>query len=204
MKRDPGWIRTRWPAVWGRLLRHRWLVAALLSLGVLATGVTSSAADTPLTDFSGKPHAIADYAGKGNWLVVMFWASDCHVCNVEARQYVDYAERERTGNVRLLGISLDGAARKTQAQAFIKRHALPFPNLIGEPEDVTARFTLLTGHPWYGTPTFLIYDPAGTLRVQQVGAVPVPLIENYIRQQERAAQGGAGTDTKAAGRHRTM
>jgi len=34
-----------------------------------------------LADFDGNPKAISDYSGKGKWLVVMIWASDCHVCN---------------------------------------------------------------------------------------------------------------------------
>lgn len=165
-------------------LRHIWLVGALVCLGLLVAGLSPSAAKTPLKDFSGRSADLGDYTGKGKWLVVMFWASDCHVCNIEAHQYVEYAERERQGRVRLLGISLDGEARKTQAQAFIARHGVRFPNLIGEPEDVATLYTLLTARPWLGTPTFLIFDPVGKLRVQQVGAVPVPLIEDYIRRQE--------------------
>ena len=38
---------------------------------------------------------IEDYAGKGKWLAVMYWASDCHVCNVEVGNYADFHERHR-------------------------------------------------------------------------------------------------------------
>ncbi len=38
----------------------------------------------------------------------------------------------------------------------------------------------LTGQQFRGTPGFLIYGPSGELRAQQIGAVPVNLIENFI------------------------
>ena len=48
-----------------------------------------------------------------------------------------------------------------------------------------AGFYDLTGEHWAGTPSFLIYSPAGRLMVQQIGAVPVSLIEKFIQQQGR-------------------
>jgi hypothetical protein len=41
-------------------------------------------------------------------------------------------------------------------------------------------YTSVTGRQWVGTPTFLVYDPEGTLRAQQAGAVPTELIEQFI------------------------
>jgi hypothetical protein len=40
----------------------------------------------------------------------------------------------------------------------------------------------LTGEPWEGTPTFLIYSPAGELRAAQSGGVPAKYIEDYIKK----------------------
>lgn len=154
------------------------LLAALAPLGAIAS---------PLQDLAGHSRQLGDYAGKGKWLVVMLWASDCHVCNVEAHQYVDYHNRHHSGNVSVLGVSMDGVAHKAEALAFIRAHAVTFPNLIGEPEDVADLYTNLTGHPWVGTPTFLIYDPTGKLRAQQVGAIPADLIDAYIAQNGAAA-----------------
>lgn len=152
------------------------LIAALL----LAT--TMVMAD-PLVDFDGKPEAIKNFAGQGKWLVVMLWASDCHVCNVEAAQYIQFHEQHKNKNARVLGISMDGQAKKAAAQQFIQRHKVTFNNLLGEPEAVAQWFVDLTGADWVGTPTFLIYDPKGELVIQQAGAVPVNLIEDFIQKQ---------------------
>jgi len=94
-----------------------------------------------LKDFSGKAGEIEDFSGKGKWLVVMMWASDCHTCNAEAHQYVDFHNAHSDRNASVLGISLDGESKKQQAEGFIKKHSVNFPNLIGEPEDVASLFT---------------------------------------------------------------
>ncbi|MEJ2509080.1 MAG: TlpA disulfide reductase family protein [Gammaproteobacteria bacterium] len=175
--------------------------AVLLSCAaLLAAALAAPVAAAPgLRDLNGQPRTIADYTGHGKWLVVMIWASDCGVCNTEAHSYVDFYNTHRDQDASVLGISMDGWAGRADAEAFIRRHHVTFPNLIGEPEAVAELFGKLTGRPWFGTPTFLIYDPSGELRVQQVGAVPVKLIEQYIRSHSktapdraRAPAGGAG------------
>ena len=140
-----------------------------------------------LQDFNGQAKAISDYAGKGKWLVVMIWASDCHICNKEAHAYVDFHFTHEDNNAQVLGISIDGQAKKAEALKFIERHKVNFPNLIGEPGDVARLFSELTGVYFAGTPGFLIYDPEGKLRVQQLGAVPPELIEEFIKQNTIAS-----------------
>ncbi len=140
-----------------------------------------------LQDFNGKPGAISDYSGKGKWLVVMIWASDCRVCNKEVHAYVDFHFVHSDEDAQVLGISIDGQARKTEAEKFLQRHKINFPNLIGEPAEVAGLFTQLTGAYFAGTPAFLFYDPRGELRAQQLGAVPTELIEEFIKQPLAAA-----------------
>ncbi|MEJ2143189.1 MAG: TlpA disulfide reductase family protein [Gammaproteobacteria bacterium] len=157
----------------------------VVSLGVLGMllATTPAFAKTTLYELNGKPSSIEKYTGNGKWLIVMFWASDCHVCNKEAHQYVDFHFAHADEDASVLGVSLDGVKNKMLAEGFIKKHNINFPNLIGDPEAVADMFTRLTGVLWAGTPTFLIYSPTGELMVQQIGAIPVELIENYIQQQ---------------------
>lgn len=134
----------------------------------------------PLTDFDGNPASINDYTGNGKWLVVMFWASDCHICSKEAHQYVALHERHKDGNISVLGVSTDGMQNKDAAQTFIKEHKLNFPNLIGSLEDIAGMYYDLTGNHWIGTPTFFIYNPEGKLRIADAGAIPAQMIEDFI------------------------
>ncbi len=151
---------------------------------VLISGFMLSAQSwSALQDFAGNPKKLSDYTGNGKWTVVMIWASDCHVCNSEAEQYVQYHEANNKQKAVVLGITLDGQSKKTEAEAFIKRNDVTFTNLIGEPEEVATLFETLTGGSWVGTPTFLIYNPAGELKAAQPGAVPTELIDEFIQQQ---------------------
>jgi len=131
-------------------------------------------------DFKGKPQVFDNYLGKGKWLIVMIWASDCHICNREAHEYVDFHMVHSDEDATVLGISIDGASRKKDAEKFISRHSVDFPNLIAEPGFVSSFYYELTGQYFSGTPSFLIFSPKGELKAAQVGAVPTTLIEDFI------------------------
>ena len=163
------------------------LVMALLTTPLWAATEAKIDHDNMLVDFAGQPHQLADYTGKGKWLVVMIWVSDCHVCNAEVGNYDRYYRENKDMNVAMLGISMDGWRGRDAAMAFIRRHKVSFPNLIGTRSYVTQLYMDLTGVFMRGTPAFLIYDPAGRLRAQQVGGVPVKLIRDFIRRNSKSS-----------------
>ena len=151
-------------------------------IGVLFISPVVSAEMKGFEDFNGNPQVLENYTGKGKWLIVMMWASDCHICNREAHQYVDFHMVHSDSDATVLGISLDGESRKKAAKKFIKKHSVDFPNIIAEPEYVSNLYRELTGQFFAGTPTFLIYSPDGELKAAQAGAVPPTLIEDFIKE----------------------
>lgn len=155
-----------------------WCALLLLSLGVPLAANAGS-----LRDFDGRERSLSEFTGSGRWLVVMIWASDCHVCNSEVYQYVDFHDMHHDRDAEVVGISLDGQAGRSDAAAFLERHSVSFPSLIGEPEQVARLYTELTGDRFVGTPSFLVFAPSGELRARQAGAVPTSIIEQFIRQQ---------------------
>jgi len=158
-------------------------IISLISLLLLIS--FSSFAKDELSDFNGSPVSLDSLTGNGKWSIVMFWAYDCHVCNDEAHEYVAFHKKHKNNDAEVIGVSLDGKANKKAAEDFILRHKLNFTNLIGEPDDVAGIFKDLTGGDWVGTPTFLIYNPKGEIRAQQVGAVPVALIESFMLKESK-------------------
>jgi peroxiredoxin len=158
------------------------LLLLLLPLGVMAADGSIGI----LRGFDGSFHSVNEYTGQGKWTVVMIWASDCGVCNAEAANYVKFHQAHKDKDATILGVSLDGQAMKAEAEKFIQRHAVNFPNLIDEPERVAQWYTGLSGQPWIGTPTFLVYSPKGELRAAQVGAVPTDLIEDFMAKESAA------------------
>ncbi len=85
--------------------------------------------DGSLRNLENGSDAFDEFTGKGQWVIVKFWASDCHVCNQEAHQYVDFHEFHKDNDVVILGVSLDGS-NKNAAKEFIRRHQVSYPNLI--------------------------------------------------------------------------
>lgn len=166
------------------MMKHRY---NLLILAVIMLFAGSAYSMNILKDFDGTLHTLDEYTGKGKWAVVMIWASDCGVCNAEAKNYVKFNKAHKEKDAYMLGISMDGDERQLDAEAFIDRHGVDFHNLIGEPETVAGLYSSLTGKPWVGTPTFLLFNPAGELRAAQVGAVPTHIIESFIAREKAAA-----------------
>lgn len=162
----------------------RWLgLARVLLLGILMSAISAAAAEEGLfEDFDGEPRAVESYTGNGKWLVVMIWAHDCHVCNMEVESYAQFYDDYQDKNASVLGISLDGQAKKADAEAFIERHDLPFPNLIGELAPTMLFYAAQTQSQFRGTPSILLFGPDGELRAAQAGAVPVESIERFIAQ----------------------
>jgi peroxiredoxin len=149
----------------------------------------SAPAAYALQDFDGRPAELADHIGQGeHWLVVMIWESNCPACNRIAHQYVDFHEFNAESRARVLGISIDGPAAVVDAKAFVERHQVRFPNLIGDPAEVAMRYRQLTGNAFIGTPSFLLFDPQGQLRGYQAGMMPAEVVERFI---EEVAAGSA-------------
>lgn len=149
-------------------------------LGFLLLSPLVSAEMKGFEDLNGNPQVLENYLAKGKWLIVMMWASDCYVCNKEAHEYVDFHMIHSDSDATVLGISLDGESRKKEAEKFIKKHSVDFPNLIAEPATVSELYQKLTGQYFAGTPTFLIFAPDGELKAAQAGAVPTAIIEDFI------------------------
>jgi peroxiredoxin len=159
-------------------------VVIMTTLLVLFLPAASHAADS-LQDLDGQKTTLQEHTGKGLWTVVMIWASDCYVCNAEAHQYIDFHMMHSDTDATVLGISMDGRENIDDALRFIDKNGVDFPNLIGEPADVAMLYMKLTGKPWVGTPSFLVFNRKGELRAQQVGAVPPDLIEAFIAREDK-------------------
>ena len=159
-------------------------IALLLTLST--TILAQSNGLSMFSDLDGKPRQLEDYAGDGKWLVVMIWASDCHICNIEAPTYNTFHKAQQNNGISVLGISMDGKENKGAAKTFIERNKLDFPNLIGEPEMVSLYYAAMTQESLRGTPTFLVYDPDGELAAAQPGAVSVEAIESFIARKNSA------------------
>ncbi len=136
------------------------MCCALWLLPAMATS------DLVLPDVSGKLHPVSEYIGKGKWTVVAVWSADCPICRRDMyhMSFLHAAHRDKDATV--LGLSVDGLARREKAAAFVEDQMLDFPNLIGD-RDTPRR---LSGRSFLGTPTFYIFSPEGKFVTERIGA----------------------------------
>ena len=154
-------------------LFKRLIVVFLLFPGLLL----QAADDIVLRDFEGQKRQVSEFVGKGKWVVLVIWASDCHICNQEIHQMTFFHNEHSKHDAIVLGVSIDGRERIDMARKFIERHSLNFTNLLAEAEDLDQFPT-----PFFGTPTYYIYTPSGKLASWQVGAVTQAQVEAFIEK----------------------
>jgi peroxiredoxin len=168
-------------------LRIKQLPALFMSLlAMVSISVAATPPEETLYDFDGQPHLLQEYLGQGKWLVVTVWASDCAVCNREIPELVAFHNAYHQKNATVLGISVDGRKGKPQAQAFIERHRVSFPNLLDDGHAFKAIYRRATGRSWFGgTPMNLVYTPDGVLAARRIGSLAKAEIEAFIREQRK-------------------
>jgi len=160
---------------------RRPVIYLLMIASLLIPSMSTLADISVLRDLEGNEQTINNYLKKGKWLVVMVWASDCFICNKEAKHYVDLHNRRKDNDLEILGLSIDGWGNRSEAIQFVKRHRISFPNLIGENIYISNLYTKLSGQYLTGTPAFLVFDQNGELLAVQIGAVPTSDIEQFIK-----------------------
>lgn len=155
------------------------IIALLL---VLLANTVSAVEEDAFYDFNGDSQSIESFIGDDKWLVMMIWASDCHICNQEAEGYAHLYENNKN-KIRVLGLSIDGLSKISDAKEFIESHDLPFTNLISEPAEVMMYYQEQTLNEFIGTPSFMVFNPEGQLMAAQGGAVPPEVIKNFIAKK---------------------
>jgi peroxiredoxin len=164
------------------------LLPALLVvvLALFPISGSSASADETLYDFASAPHVLKEHLGKGKWLIVTVWASDCAVCNQEIPEMVAFHNARRDIDATVLGISVDGPGGKQEALAFIERHQVSFPNLLDHGRAFKAIYLRATGRPWLGgTPMNLVYAPDGRLAARRIGPLAKAELEAFIEKESK-------------------
>lgn len=146
-------------------------------LFALAPSWAAAAPDVVLKDFDGRERNVNEFVGQGRYAVVTFWAHDCPICQRDIHEMAFFHDaHQKKKDVIVLGVSIDGQAKKRQARQFIDEHGLEFVNLLAEPSQVVQ----FGAGALIGTPTYYIYSPKGDLIKKRVGAMTQEEVEAVI------------------------
>ena len=138
-----------------------------------------SSTASALTDMSGNPASMSNYVGKGKWLIVEAWHSECGTCKKTMPELVK--SKDTFPNGQLIGVSLDD--NQSKAQSFINRFKINFPTLLTNHSEFNQYVRGVAKKPMTGAPTYLIFSPNGELKAMQSGNITPTEIKNYILSQ---------------------
>lgn len=85
--------------------------------------------DFTMQDPSGKEISLSDFAGKGKYVLIDFWASWCGPCIKEMPTLVEAYGRYKGKNFEIVGVSLDDKNGASQWKAAIKRYNMTWPQM---------------------------------------------------------------------------
>ena len=140
------------------------------------------AKDDPLSlrTFAGEEVSIDQYAGQDKWLLVMIWSTDCSVCFKEMPGIAKFHTGHEDIDAKVLGVALDGYDNREAVAAFAERYSLSFPNLIAEMPAFALRYEFEVGESLRGTPTYLLFNPAGELVANNPGPLRPVAVEQFM------------------------
>jgi len=105
----------------------------------------------------------------GQWTLVQLWTLDCVVCEKQkpalSQLNEDYEE------LTVLGLSLDGLGYADDVRARITDKGFSFDNYIAELDSVKLQLQSSFDSEYVGTPTYILYSPAGKIIAVQPGPI---------------------------------
>ena len=125
--------------------------------GLLATAEGMTYTDIKGTDIDGKPLALSDFVGKGNYVLVDFWASWCGPCRGEIPNLRKLYEKYNGKGLTILGIYVwDNIENMKTA---VKEEQITWPQLF----DSEGTATDIYGVSGTGIPHLILFGPDGTI-----------------------------------------
>ncbi len=104
---------------------------------------------------NGRYVKLSNYAGRGNWTLVDFWASWCPYCIKEMPQLLEIYNKYRDKGFTIVGVAVRDAADDTQAA--IEKYGITWPVIFNAeriPYDI---------YGFTGIPHLMLIDPQGII-----------------------------------------
>ncbi len=137
-----------------------------------------------LDGLDGKKHALNEYIGSGQWVVVNVWATACPYCRRELFDLASFHDRHHEKDAIVLGLALDletfGYPDREHVANFASTYLIDYPVLLVS-GDVANQ---VTGKSVHTVPMTFFYNPQGKLIYQFTGQLSEQILENVIKNKK--------------------
>ena len=152
---------------------------------IVTPAALSAGAETRLENLQGGQQSLAQYLGKGKWVLFNIWGPSCPPCLEEVHELVSFHEDHQDKDAVVVSMALDFPsfeyARKDEVAKFVEDYFVNFTVLLGD----ASLAEQATGEKLLGTPSTYIYDPQGKLVAVRVGTITQEMVESYMTKYGR-------------------
>jgi len=136
----------------------------------------ATAAGAMFTDFEveydGKTQKLSDYVGKGQYVLVDFWASWCGPCRQEIPNLINVYNNYKDKNLNVLGVTVSDKA--DDSKRAIEELGINYPQILGENNTAAAEM-----YGVMGIPHIILFGPDGTILARDLRG---EMIEMTVKQ----------------------
>ncbi|MGV6858128.1 MAG: TlpA family protein disulfide reductase [bacterium] len=148
--------------------------------GLMAMPVVFAAPQLEFEDLEGRTVSLAQLSGKEQWLLVMFWATTCAICEAQKPLLSQFHDSHKEKDANVIGVVIDGPGAKEAIRKSLIRYPVSFPTYVADLGLLALNYEIATGEPFRGTPTYWLLDPNGKLVGVNPGPLRVEAIEKFI------------------------
>lgn len=167
-------------------LRVRQHLVAFTAVAMLFLASQSTMAENHTLLLDGtdtKKHALNEYVGHGQWVVVNVWATACPYCRHELFDLTNFHNAHHQKNAMVLGLTLDFPSFDYPDRAYLAdfaaSHFIDYPLLLVNGEVASE----VIGQAVDMVPLTFIYNPKGKLVRRINGMVTEQMLELVIKQK---------------------
>lgn len=157
--------------------------SALLAF-VFAVPSTSYGAGLAVHRLDSTSSTLAAELVKDQFNVIMVWTTYCPVCRAQYPVLSRFHDAHHNRDATVLGIALAEPEDRAAVASYRSATRQSFPSVTVRPEALVDAFERAVGEPFGGTPTYLLFDAAGTLRTYLVGPTTEAQLEELIASHD--------------------